>query len=545
MKINLVLSLLLLIWISCVLAHKGNTEKKLKIYFDDIKGPTQEQLDNIAIKAFKDRRVKKYLKNNRYRLLSVEIVNEENEEKGEEYIPSEYLATVYDYTNNRAILIRGSIRNGKVNLVEESGLQPHPNNEEFEEAVEILRENGNFSYPLQHNLTNVFLDIVPTIIGEFPDGRTERILAMHLHSENPEYPNETVGVNMSRRTVVRYGLDHPHGSCGIAPGMDRGSKEGLIGSKRIRVVRGNTKLWEFEVIRPSSSSGTKTKRSGVELRGVRYKGKKVLYRAHVPILNVKYENTSICGPYRDWQWEESTFEAYGVDIGRGIRFCSQPPRTILESKSDTGNFRGVAIYVVGQQIVLVSQLKAGWYRYISEWRLHANGTIQPRFGFTAINNHCVCNKHTHHVYWRLDFDIRTAGNNIVREYNDPPIFSSKYHTKSYEINRLKSVSHRRHWEIRNAAGGDSYALIPGSQDGMADNEFGYGDLWVLKYHKNELDDGRTLIQGEDAKADLKRFVNGESVYKKDVVLWYAAHFSHVIHHELGRVVGPDLTPIKW
>jgi hypothetical protein len=34
----------------------------------------------------------------------------------------------------------------------------------------------------------------------------------------------------------------------------------------------------------------------VELRYVDYKGKRVLYRAHVPILNVKYDGNA-CGPY--------------------------------------------------------------------------------------------------------------------------------------------------------------------------------------------------------------------------------------------------------
>jgi len=29
--------------------------------------------------------------------------------------------------------------------------------------------------------------------------------------------------------------------------------------------------------------------------------------------------------------------------------------------------------------VLVSEMSAGWYRYVSEWRFHADGTIQPRF----------------------------------------------------------------------------------------------------------------------------------------------------------------------
>ena len=52
---------------------------------------------------------------------------------------------------------------------------------------------------------------------------------------------------------------------------------------------------------------------------------------------------------------------------------------------------------------------------------HTDGTIRPRFGFAAVSSSCVCNVHHHHCYWRFDFDIETAGNNRVREFNDPPL----------------------------------------------------------------------------------------------------------------------------
>ena len=38
---------------------------------------------------------------------------------------------------------------------------------------------------------------------------------------------------------------------------------------------------------------------------------------------------------------------------------------------------GPTSFVQGQEVVLVSELEAGWYRYVSEWRLHA-GTIMER-----------------------------------------------------------------------------------------------------------------------------------------------------------------------
>ncbi len=122
----------------------------------------------------------------------------------------------------------------------------------------------------------------------------------------------------------------------------------------------------------------------------------------------------------------------------------------------------MAIYVQGLEVVLVSEMEAGWYRYISEWRLHANGTIRPRFGFSAVQDSCVCNIHHHHPYWRFDFDIRTAGNNRVREYNDPPLVGrSNWHTKSFEIRRPRDPARKRKWRVENNVTGEGYDIIPG------------------------------------------------------------------------------------
>ena len=103
----------------------------------------------------------------------------------------------------------------------------------------------------------------------------------------------------------------------------------------------------------------------------------------------------------------SYIEANGDDLAAGFRFRPAAAKTVLDSGNDQGNFLEVAVYVdVGQQeVVLVSEMEAGWYRYIIEWRLHVNGTIKPRFGFGAVNNSCVYNPHHHQVYWRLNFDV--------------------------------------------------------------------------------------------------------------------------------------------
>jgi len=66
----------------------------------------------------------------------------------------------------------------------------------------------------------------------------------------------------------------------------------------------------------------------------------------------------------------------------------------------------------------------------------------------------------------------------------------------------------------------------------------------LRWHPNEIDDGVPQLT-EPSQAKLDEFVNGESVYRQDVVIWYAAHFQHEIgsgEHPECHVVGPTIRP---
>ncbi len=88
-------------------------------------------------------------------------------------------------------------------------------------------------------------------------------------------------------------------------------------------------------------------------------------------------------------------------------------------------------------------------------------------------------------------------------------------------------------------------LIPGANDGVADS-FGIGDVWVLHYHGTELDDGQGFTTNPiNAMEHIDSFISGESVYNQDVVLWYAAHFTHDFTGGIGHIVGPELKPINW
>jgi len=78
----------------------------------------------------------------------------------------------------------------------------------------------------------------------------------------------------------------------------------------------------------------------------------------------------------------------------GYRACPRPAKTIFEAGTDRGNFRGVAFYIRSRQPFIVSELAAGWYRYVSEWRLALTGMIRPRFGFNGVRTRVPASRTT-------------------------------------------------------------------------------------------------------------------------------------------------------
>jgi hypothetical protein len=257
----------------------------------------------------------------------------------------------------------------------------------------------------------------------------------------------------------------------------------------------------------------------------------------------------LCGPYRDWTYQEGMFQADGTDIegAPGFRDCGTTPATTeVETGDDAGNFRGVALYREGSEVVLVTELEAGWYRYVHEWRFDLNGTIHPRFGFGATANSCTCFNHTHHAYFRFDFDIDGTDNSIYQlplgaqqEGNNSRIGSER---KIY-----RATTAPQYYRIR--GGKRSYLLYPGENDGAADTYAG-GDMWFLHWHDGpsnltaEIDDGHEFF--DPTQADLDQFLTNEALAKQDSVIWYHASFLHTPENEADgfktgtRLPGPDI-----
>ena len=525
-------------------------------------GPSQADIDTARERALSSLAVQRELARKKHRLLWVEAVDNGTPD------PTQFRAIFYDYSNDRTLIAVGDFAGKQAVTVTEAAFQSIPSDEEFNEAVRIVSEDARFGALLKSSQIKPFRPMPDITVL---DGTIERLVNVGLDAQGPDGRNEVVSVSIKRGSVIRYDSGAPPTSsatpdaCGIPNAGQSTTSRGTAGSAIITITEQGTgaTLWQMTVVRPAASSGTRA--SGIELQSVSYRGKSVLKRANTPVLNVQYIGGQ-CGPYRDWQWQEGQFATPTTgnnDIAPGIRIVAagQSASTSLESGNDTGNFAGAAIYTSGSDVVFVTELEAGWYRYIAEWRFNADGTIRPRFGFGATDNSCVCFAHHHHVYWRFDFDVVQQANKVFqiqrgRKYQ-LPIANEIFMNKNVQTNRVLMV--------QNANGDEAYQIRPNPSDGTVD-AFGVHDFWVLRYKnvpggtafQNELDDGFNQTTSQNSFIQIDQFANNETLTGQDVVVWYGAHF---LHDDAGNltlnadrsglvisgphVVGPDLRPVRW
>lgn len=511
-------------------------------------GPDQATIDETKNRLLRNPTLQRYLAGKAYRMLSFDFLESGTKETKPEP-PSRYRATFFNYTSNRAILATGRFTDATVEI-SLSNQQPVPSPEEFEAAVSILSKDQEFGPAIRNGSLQTYPPMPPLVDIDLPVSKTERTLAVGLLYKAGKGTNEVVGVNMIRGSVIRYEGGAPRTSdaspelnCGVTNAGQSTTTNGTAGEFQVVISRGAEEIWRFLCIRPSASSGNN--RSGIELRDVSYRGKLVLSRANAPILNVQYYR-NVCGPFRDWSWQEGMFVANGTDVpgtNGGIRICTEEPQTVLDNGTDTGNYRGVAIYD-REEVTLVSELNAGWYRYITKWIFHDEGIISPRFGFGATTSSCVCNGHVHHVYWRFDFDVAGAANNSVAEFNQG-------YLKTVETESMRArLTTDQYWVASNSVSGESVVIRPGSLDGNYD-KYGQGDIWLLRSHfPSEIDDSGQPGGSCSTCAHLDPMLNNESILNQDVVVWYAGHWTHdhfdaPQHGDGPAVCGPDLILQKY
>lgn len=216
-----------------MITNECNPSDELKLEIVPF-GPNQETINRIATHAMGDNSVKKFLEGTRNRLLWFELIDTDNEVKNiDDETPTHFRITFYDYTNNRTIFVKGSVEQDKPKIlgIEESNLQPLPNQEEFEEALNILRQNDKVGHLIGDQ---IYPPMPPLLNNELPDGTIQRTINIGLLPDTNELEHEIVGVNMIDRCVVRFENRAPSNSmagdltCGL-PYANQSTARGVAG----------------------------------------------------------------------------------------------------------------------------------------------------------------------------------------------------------------------------------------------------------------------------------------------------------------------------
>lgn len=534
-------------------------------------GPTQADVDAAKRRVEQSDAVKRELNGAKFRQVGFEYLYSDAESKTQSSrSPTRYRVIYYNYSTDMTLLVESDFKENERISTQWISTVPGISGEELQAAYRVAEQDPAFSALKGTNALEFYEPMPPVTVVE-----GERLVNIGIR--NPQTgDNQIVGVSFKNGKLVRYENNAPPTSaatpeaCGIANANQNPTGTGLAGQYTLTVNEiGGGNLWEMLIIRPSSSSGLTFEQSGLEIRDVKYRGKSVLKRGHVPVLNVKYVNS--CGPFRDWQYSEGYFQVptsgvtYPAGLDGGFAVIPAPgiATTSVETGADLGNFRGVAAYTqnvgFGPEVVLVTEMEAGWYRYIMEWRFGADGTIRPRYGFGSTADSCVCIQRTHHVYWRFDFDIVNPVNNIYLLERGRKFLKQVDTEAAY----FKSVPKNRSFLIQNAAGDEAYQLVPGTNDGAVldatgnlVDPFGAGDFWLMRFKGTaaaplEIDDPNGTVY---PAANLSPWIDNESIAGQDVVVWYAAHQVRVDQASRpespeviqgAHVVGPTLRPVRW
>jgi Copper amine oxidase, enzyme domain len=247
---------------------------------------------------------------------------------------------------------------------------------------------------------------------------------------------------------------------------------------------------------------------GIVITDAYYRGYHVFYKASLPILRVKYDidEDGGCGPYKD---------PLCYNNARTTSRCPASRVCLYSYVSNGLRALGIDSYHTGNPGL-------GNYHLTHRWVFWEHGPVYPRLYSAGLQ----CNmNHRHHAYWRLDFDIDQATNNLALEYNTYTGdlgWGRGWEPQITEVARSKNPPSRRSWAVMNGLTGRGYHIIPGPNDGMPD-AWSTHDLWLHLYNGNEDRSGR---QGNASRDGLNDYINGQNVDHQDVVLWYCGHLHH-------------------
>jgi hypothetical protein len=259
-------------------------------------------------------------------------------------------------------------------------------------------------------------------------------------------------------------------------------------------------------------------KEGLKLRNGVFRGRQVFYKISLPLVRVQY--------YRPWAYFWMGPFVDPLQQEKAVTTATNPYGLVVVETRYGGRALHLGVYYI------ISS-----YHLYESYHFWDTGHIIPSLYSKGLQ---YPYSHTHHVYWRFDFDIEGAGNNQFLEWNSN---TGWFVLGPGEDWSLKDPNVGRAWQVRNRSTGRGYTLYPGPNDGVADS-FSRKDIWHLAYRYDEDRGGR---QGDAHDDKLDQYLTGDPTDGRDVVWWYCGHLFH--HRDEPAAewhsVGPTLSPVGY
>lgn len=215
--------------------------------------------------------------------------------------PTRFDATIYDYTVEKAFDL---VLDAKGKELSRKALTQQPARlmGELADAETIVRENDAFAAAMAKGSLALYEPMPPVTIDA--DGR--RLVNVGVISPSVAgatiEKNEIVSVHIPTGLITRYPSGAPETSRAALLACGPGSQGCSYASgpcSYYQIVWPTVDpVWKLNIRHPSCTTSVQGQGTGLEITDVYYRGRLILKRAEVPVLNVLYAGNT-CGPYRD------------------------------------------------------------------------------------------------------------------------------------------------------------------------------------------------------------------------------------------------------
>jgi Cu2+-containing amine oxidase len=277
---------------------------------------------------------------------------------------------------------------------------------------------------------------------------------------------------------------------------------------------------------------------GLEVWFCDFLGRRVLYRGSAPFALVPYHRPVSQPPGPNHCYKDGFAPACGGAWFYALQH--QAPNGWLGSGSfATVDTDAVVVDVHAatdfdpQVLSVTAKFQCGWYQYVHRWEFDSDGGIHASVAMGGeLNPFARAVAHTHHFYFRLDFDIDGPLNDVVEMFHHTSFNpgGDVWQVISSQGKFVARPDTARKWRVRDTVSTNQLGLLRSYEIELPQtagrDQFSTGDLWVTIFRGDSIQQGE-LIDCTDSALDTQYAVGPlDSINGNDIVVWAVIRSHH-------------------